>query len=83
MKWFGRGVRVLFLVLFGILFSGVFAMLAFETAIRRWRDDRRAAEEAPASELEAGYRARLNNYRARIGVPDQDGEGPSIQMSAL
>ncbi len=82
MKWSGRGFRVLFLVLFGILFSGVFAMVAFETAIRRWRDDRRA-QEAPASELEAGYRARLDNYRARIGVPDQDAEGPSIRMSAL
>ena len=41
MEWFERGFRVLFLVLFGILFSGVFAMLALETAIRRRRDDRR------------------------------------------
>ena len=37
MEWFKRGFRLGFLLLFGILFSGVFAMLALETAIRRRR----------------------------------------------
>ncbi len=41
MDWFERGFRLVFVVLFGILFSGVFAMLALETAFRRRRDDRR------------------------------------------
>lgn len=41
MEWFERGFRLVFLLLFGILFSGVFALLALETAIRRRRDDLR------------------------------------------
>ena len=28
MEWFERGARLLFLLLFGVLFGGVFAMLA-------------------------------------------------------
>jgi hypothetical protein len=40
MEWFELGVRLVFVVLFGILFSGVFAMLALETALRRRRSAR-------------------------------------------
>lgn len=58
MEWFEKAIKFGFVVLFGILFSGVFLMLALETVIRRWRDDRRAAEEPPLSDLEAAYRER-------------------------
>jgi hypothetical protein len=51
-------LRGTFLLLFGLLFAGVFASLALETAIRRWRQDRLAAEEPAESDLEAAYRAR-------------------------
>ncbi len=37
MAWFERGLRYLFMALFGILFGGVFVVLALETAIRRRR----------------------------------------------
>jgi hypothetical protein len=50
--------RGTFVVLFGVLFSGVFVLLALETALRRWRDDRRAELEPPESDLEAAYRRR-------------------------
>lgn len=58
MEWVEKGFKSAFLVLFGVLFSGVFVLLALETAIRRWRDDRLAAQEPPASDVEAAYRER-------------------------
>ena len=59
MEWIERGGRMLFKLLFGILFSGVFLMLALETAVRRLREDRRIATEPPVTDLEAIYRNRV------------------------
>ena len=42
MDWFQRGCHLLFRGLFGILFGGVFVMLAVETVVRRWRESHRA-----------------------------------------
>jgi len=53
-----KALKYTFVVLFGVLFSGVFVLLALETAIRRSREDRMAALEPPDSEIEAAYRAR-------------------------
>ena len=58
MVWFEKLARLVFLGLFGVLFSGVFFLLALETSIRRWRDDRLARRRPPMSALEAAYRAR-------------------------
>ena len=58
MEWVEKMFKATFLVLFGLLFGGVFMLLALETAIRRWRDDRAAASERPATDLEAAYRER-------------------------
>lgn len=58
MEWIEKGARILFMTLFGVLFSGVFVLLALETSIRRWRDDRRARQVPPATPLEAAYRTR-------------------------
>ncbi len=41
MEWFQRGFQFLLKVLFGILFGGVFVMLALETVLRRRRADHR------------------------------------------
>ena len=92
MEWLERGFRLVFMVLFGVMFSGVFMLLALETTIRRWRDDRRAGREAPVSELEAGYRERskaaargslVARPAARFGAAaDQRAGVRSIRISA-
>ncbi len=58
MPWVEKGFKGAFLVLFAVLFSGVFVLLAMETALRRRRDDRLAAGEPAASDVEAAYRLR-------------------------
>ena len=63
MEWFERGLQIAFQVLLGVVLVGVFAMLALEAAFRRWRDDRLAAREPPATALEAAYRERTRAPR--------------------
>ena len=79
MELIERGGRIVFKVLFGVLFGGVFLMLALETAIRRFRDDRRIAGLPPATDLEAIYRNRAGAGR----VPAPGPYHPRARSSAV